>query len=166
VRHTFLRHVNADFLATEQEIQVSDLDWTIFRPPSLTNKPTRGTYRVLRADVPGRARRAVRLVQVDADEAGDAGEVGVAGQERRLLAPGDGGDQAVDQATGSDAGLAAAAVDAGGGVEVSDRVELAQAESQQEAAQVGFSGVAAGSGQDFHDHRLGDGDRTIGRDQL
>ena len=45
-RHTFLRHVNADFLATEQEIHASDLDWTIFRPPSLTSKPARGTYRV------------------------------------------------------------------------------------------------------------------------
>jgi putative NADH-flavin reductase len=45
-RHTFLRHVNADFLAAEEEIRASDLDWTIFRPPSLTNKPARGTYRV------------------------------------------------------------------------------------------------------------------------
>lgn len=45
-RQTFLRHVNADFIATEQEIRASDLDWTIFRPPSLTNKPARGTYRV------------------------------------------------------------------------------------------------------------------------
>jgi putative NADH-flavin reductase len=45
-RHTFLRHVNADFLATEGEIRASDLDWTIFRPPSLTNKPARGTFRV------------------------------------------------------------------------------------------------------------------------
>jgi len=45
-RHTFLRHVNADFLAAEAEIRASDLDWTIFRPPSLTNKPARGTFRV------------------------------------------------------------------------------------------------------------------------
>jgi putative NADH-flavin reductase len=45
-RRTFLRHVNADFLAAEEEIRASDLDWTIFRPPSLTNKPARGTYRV------------------------------------------------------------------------------------------------------------------------
>jgi putative NADH-flavin reductase len=45
-RHTFLRNVTADFLATEQEIHASDLDWTIFRPPSLTDKPTRGSYRV------------------------------------------------------------------------------------------------------------------------
>ena len=29
----------------EDEIHASDLDWTIFRPPSLTDKPARGTYR-------------------------------------------------------------------------------------------------------------------------
>lgn len=45
-RHTFLRHVTADFLAAEAEIHASDLDWTIVRPPSLTDKPARGTYRV------------------------------------------------------------------------------------------------------------------------
>jgi putative NADH-flavin reductase len=45
-RHTFLSHVTADFLATEQAIHASDLEWTIFRPPSLTNKPGRGSYRV------------------------------------------------------------------------------------------------------------------------
>lgn len=44
-RHTFLRHVTADFLAAEAEIHASDLDWTIFRPPSLNDKPARGTYR-------------------------------------------------------------------------------------------------------------------------
>ena len=45
-RRTFLRHANADFLAAEEEIHASGLDWTIFRPPSLTSKPARGTYRV------------------------------------------------------------------------------------------------------------------------
>jgi len=45
-RHTFLRHVTADFVATEQEIHASDLYWTIFRPPSLTNGPASGSYRV------------------------------------------------------------------------------------------------------------------------
>ena len=30
---------------TEDEIRASNLDWTIFRPPTLTNKPARGTYR-------------------------------------------------------------------------------------------------------------------------
>jgi putative NADH-flavin reductase len=44
-RRTFLRHVYADFLATENEVHDSGLDWTIFRPPSLTDKPARGTYR-------------------------------------------------------------------------------------------------------------------------
>ncbi|MGO9078563.1 MAG: NAD(P)-dependent oxidoreductase [Streptosporangiaceae bacterium] len=46
VRRTFLRDVTADFLAAEAEIQASGLDWTIFRPPSLTGKPARGTCRV------------------------------------------------------------------------------------------------------------------------
>ena len=44
-RRTFLRNVTADFAATEAEIHASDLDWTIFRPPSLDNKPASGTYR-------------------------------------------------------------------------------------------------------------------------
>jgi putative NADH-flavin reductase len=46
VRHTFLRHVTADFLVAEAEIHASDLDWTIFRPPSLTGKPATGAWRV------------------------------------------------------------------------------------------------------------------------
>jgi uncharacterized protein YbjT (DUF2867 family) len=29
----------------EDKIRHSNLDWTIFRPPSLTGKPARGTYR-------------------------------------------------------------------------------------------------------------------------
>ena len=44
-RSTFLRNVTADFAATEAEIHASDLDWTIFRPPSLDNKPASGAYR-------------------------------------------------------------------------------------------------------------------------
>jgi putative NADH-flavin reductase len=44
-RHTFLRHVCADMRIGEDEIRHSNLDWTIFRPPSLTGKPARGTYR-------------------------------------------------------------------------------------------------------------------------
>ena len=44
-RRTFLRHVCADMRIGEDEIRHSDLDWTIFRPPSLTGKPARGTYR-------------------------------------------------------------------------------------------------------------------------
>jgi putative NADH-flavin reductase len=45
-RRTFLRNVTADFAATEAEIRASGLDWTIFRPPSLDNKPASGAYRV------------------------------------------------------------------------------------------------------------------------
>lgn len=44
-RHTFLRHVCADMRHAEDEIHDSNLDWTILRPPSLTGKPARGTYR-------------------------------------------------------------------------------------------------------------------------
>jgi putative NADH-flavin reductase len=45
VRRTFLRNVCADMRGTENEIHASSLDWTIFRPPSLTGKAARGTYR-------------------------------------------------------------------------------------------------------------------------
>jgi putative NADH-flavin reductase len=44
-RRTFLRHVCADMRRGEDQIRDSDLDWTIFRPPSLTDKPAQGTYR-------------------------------------------------------------------------------------------------------------------------
>jgi putative NADH-flavin reductase len=45
VRRTFLRHVYADMRRAEDEIHDSSLDWTIIRPPALTSKPARGTYR-------------------------------------------------------------------------------------------------------------------------
>jgi putative NADH-flavin reductase len=44
-RRTFLRHVCADMRRGESEIRHSSLDWTIVRPPALTSKPARGTYR-------------------------------------------------------------------------------------------------------------------------
>jgi putative NADH-flavin reductase len=44
-RRTFLRHVCADMRCAEDEIHASNLDWTIMRPPSLTDKAARGTYR-------------------------------------------------------------------------------------------------------------------------
>jgi putative NADH-flavin reductase len=40
-----LRHTYADFRHAEDEIRASDLDWTILRPPSLTNKAALGSYR-------------------------------------------------------------------------------------------------------------------------
>ncbi len=45
-RRTFLRHVNADMAAAEGEIEASELDWTILRPPRLTGKSATGSYRV------------------------------------------------------------------------------------------------------------------------
>ena len=44
-RRTFLRHVCADMRAAEDEIQESHLDWTIMRPPGLTGKAAKSTYR-------------------------------------------------------------------------------------------------------------------------
>jgi putative NADH-flavin reductase len=45
-RRTFLRHVCADMREGEDQVRHSCLDWTIFRPPALTGKPPRGTYRM------------------------------------------------------------------------------------------------------------------------
>jgi putative NADH-flavin reductase len=45
-RRTFLRHVCADMRAGEGEVERSDLDWTILRPPALTGKAATGRYRV------------------------------------------------------------------------------------------------------------------------
>lgn len=82
------------------------------------------------------------------------------------MPPGDSGDHAVDQPAGGDASLPAAAVDAGSALEVGGWVEAVQMEPQQEAAQIRLPGIAARSGQDFHDDRFGNGDRPLGRDQF
>jgi putative NADH-flavin reductase len=44
----FLKHVFADFVAMEKIVRASGLDWTIVRPPSLTDKPLSGHYRTRR----------------------------------------------------------------------------------------------------------------------
>ncbi|HEY7430496.1 MAG TPA: NAD(P)H-binding protein [Streptosporangiaceae bacterium] len=44
-RATFLRHVCADFRTAETAVRASGLDWTIFRPPALSNRPASGSYR-------------------------------------------------------------------------------------------------------------------------
>jgi putative NADH-flavin reductase len=63
LRRTLLRNIAADSAAMEQAIMTSSLDWTIARPPRLTNGPLtkhylvedgrmpRGKRRVSRADV-------------------------------------------------------------------------------------------------------------------
>jgi putative NADH-flavin reductase len=45
VRRTALRHVCADMRAAEAEVEATDLDWTILRPPRLTAGPVTGRYR-------------------------------------------------------------------------------------------------------------------------
>jgi putative NADH-flavin reductase len=44
-RRTFLRHVCADMRHAEALIEGTDLDWTIVRPPALTDGPATGKYR-------------------------------------------------------------------------------------------------------------------------
>ena len=50
-----------------------------------------------------RSPRPGGLVHLDADEARDAVQIGVAGEQCRLMPPGDRGDHAVDEAPGGDA---------------------------------------------------------------
>jgi putative NADH-flavin reductase len=42
---TVMRERYADLALMEDVLRASDLDWTIFRPPRLTNKPVTGHYR-------------------------------------------------------------------------------------------------------------------------
>jgi putative NADH-flavin reductase len=44
----FLKHVFADFVEMEKVVRASGLDWTIVRPPRLTDKPLTGRYRTRR----------------------------------------------------------------------------------------------------------------------
>lgn len=80
----FLRHALADAIRMEEHLRTTDLDWTIVRPPRLTNgKPTgryqtargasvRGGYTISRADLA----TAILATLDDAETAGTA--VGVA----------------------------------------------------------------------------------------
>lgn len=45
VRRFFLNHVVADLTAMEAAIAASGTDWTVLRPPMLTDGPRTGTYR-------------------------------------------------------------------------------------------------------------------------
>jgi putative NADH-flavin reductase len=41
-----LKHMYADLLLMEKEIKKTGLDWTILRPPRLTDRPATGQYRI------------------------------------------------------------------------------------------------------------------------
>ena len=48
----FFPGIMVDAAAMERVIRTSDLDWTIVRPPQLTDKPYTGTYRVREGHLP------------------------------------------------------------------------------------------------------------------
>jgi len=43
-----LKDAWADFVAMEEVVRASGLDWTVLRPPALTDKPLTGRYRTRR----------------------------------------------------------------------------------------------------------------------
>jgi putative NADH-flavin reductase len=62
VRATALRHVCADMRRAEEEVRDSGLDWTIMRPPRLTDKPAVGTYRTA---IDSNLRRGLTISRAD-----------------------------------------------------------------------------------------------------
>jgi putative NADH-flavin reductase len=55
LRRTLLRNVGADSIEMERIVVASALDWTIARPPRLTNGPRTGRYDVENGHLPGRS---------------------------------------------------------------------------------------------------------------
>jgi putative NADH-flavin reductase len=49
----FFPHMVVDATEMESFFQKSELDWTLVRPPRLTNRPRRGRYRVREGHLPG-----------------------------------------------------------------------------------------------------------------
>lgn len=64
-RSTFLRHPMADQRAQERLLAASDLDYTIVRPPRLTDTPPTGKYRVLPDALPSSSRHISRADVAD-----------------------------------------------------------------------------------------------------
>ena len=65
LRATMLRHPMADQRAQERLIAASDLDYTIVRPPRLTDEPATGKYRVLPDALPSSSRHISRADVAD-----------------------------------------------------------------------------------------------------
>ena len=65
VKLTMLRHPMADQRAQEKLLAASDVDYTIVRPPRLTDGPATGTYRVLPDALPSSSRRISRADVAD-----------------------------------------------------------------------------------------------------
>jgi putative NADH-flavin reductase len=81
----FLKHVFADMVAMEAVVRASGLDWTIVRPPRLTDKPFTGRYRTrYEADLPhnftvSRADVAHLILKVCADDETPGATIYIAG---------------------------------------------------------------------------------------
>lgn len=60
IEHTFLRHPFADQAAQERLLAASDIDYTIVRPPRLTDGPLTRSYRVVPDALPPGGRRISR----------------------------------------------------------------------------------------------------------
>jgi putative NADH-flavin reductase len=58
LRWTLLKNVAEDSAEMERIVMASGLDWTIVRPPRLTNGPLTGRYQVGREHLPGRSATA------------------------------------------------------------------------------------------------------------
>jgi putative NADH-flavin reductase len=65
LRATVLRHPMADQRAQERLLAASDLDYTIVRPPRLTDGAATGTYRVLPDALPSSSRHISRADAAD-----------------------------------------------------------------------------------------------------
>jgi putative NADH-flavin reductase len=65
IRATLLRHAMADQRAQERFLAASDLDYTVVRPPRLTDDPATRTYRVLPDALPSSSRRISRADVAD-----------------------------------------------------------------------------------------------------
>jgi putative NADH-flavin reductase len=65
LRATLLRHPMADQRAQERFLATSDLDYTVVRPPRLTDDPATRTYRVLPDALPSSSRRISRADVAD-----------------------------------------------------------------------------------------------------
>jgi putative NADH-flavin reductase len=83
-RRTALRHVCADMRAADAEVARSGLDWTIIRPPRLTDQPATGKYRTaIEANLPhgytlSRADLAACMLDLIGDPAAAGRHVGIA----------------------------------------------------------------------------------------
>jgi len=63
-RRTFLRNVARDHAAMERVVRASDVEWTVVRPPRLTNGPLTHAYRAADDRMPDGARLTISRADV------------------------------------------------------------------------------------------------------